>query len=417
MKVEKNEANAQQSGLPPAAQLPSIAPTVDGGSGINSKLPEDSKPVVSKPPTTTPAGASTPSPSSGQPVSTSCSSPFLKPPPRQDLRNFSYGVIQHATAAVRRHISPESEGSVMWTRSWLWDEEDQTAIFNAVTKANWLDTTKGYCTLCQEPVTNFGTHTGYWDHVCLHLFFRLCVRYPRNWSAEQILLSSLHQFPSVADYLTDVQFLGLKQFGDDRTRVAELRSLLMVLEAEPFGVLKHSPRGTLGIGMNNNGERYFREDVGRLCTALLPPMSAMNVTRFQQKCWGRQNLEEVFDLMDLNTWLISLGLEPKKEKNEKGELLRNVFSELHDGLWRLRFRHTASPSSLMVETDDEFGAEGVAGSLVQREVAVVLMDAALKRLAFELVYRKSLHYMTRVQEVIQRHHSPPFECIDRWQYH
>ena len=87
----------------------------------------------------------------------------------------TYGVVQHITSSPRRKAS-QLEGSTMWPRYSLWSQVDCEHIFDSRTKANWIDKKAAFCVLCQEPVRNLMTHTGYWDHVCLHLFFKLAIQ-------------------------------------------------------------------------------------------------------------------------------------------------------------------------------------------------------------------------------------------------
>ena len=280
------------------------------------------------------------------------------------------------------------EGTPLWPRRQLFGHSVHVSAFRQTGAAHtrWLDKVKAHCDLCDEPVALLGTHTGYWDHCNMFLHLRTVAVYRRTWTAPRVTQSALGRAAE-----KHWQAAGSKTVD---ARRAQLRSLLVELSLPPHagaplrGTLTKALQGGWDWSMGGMGERQFREAVGRVMVPLLPPMSAQLQTRFQQKCWGRKNLEALYDSMDLGALEIDFGAAGRRtEKNDKGSFMRQVLSEL------------------LLITEMRGAADVVAEQRLS-EVQLVAAEQALQGLTFELVAMTSQHYTERAEIVWKRNGQP-----------
>lgn len=175
--------------------------------------------------------------------------------------------------------------------------------------------------------------------------------------------------------------------------------------------------------MSNVGERTFRALVSRRVTQLLPPMGAEATTRVQQRCWGRGNLEALFDLLaigrlqeDLTTSTASTGVvlttaaatggvgRVARSKNDKGAVVRQVVQELSMVQARLQLQEemeaeewewrAGATNKGMKDKDPTMSSTSAKTRRHRnRNLKLILIEETLQRLAFELVYRQTAEIM------------------------
>ena len=298
------------------------------------------------------------------------------------------------------------------------------------------------------------------------LFFKLYAQYGRSWVSRDVLAGAYRLMPTQYGRLL---LSGDELYSDERDdlRRAELASLIRFLTRPPNNALRVSLHGRKGSeGLAYQGERTFRVDVARLCTMLLPPMSAEYVSMFQQKCWGRKNLELLYDSLGFAELQESLGAQAMVEKNDKGDVVRQVIAELHlaaHGSLAVSVESLAEARKhgmplICMASSVPISGEGVQllpGGRVQYEVeskheaarslkagsvdsllrkvtdlappppanrvlqpfAMELSRIALRRIAFELVYLRSSFYMGKVRRVASQYGFPTLEQLERWGFH
>eukprot|EP00331_Platyophrya_macrostoma_P034861 CAMPEP_0176442890 /NCGR_PEP_ID=MMETSP0127-20121128/22086_1 /TAXON_ID=938130 /ORGANISM="Platyophrya macrostoma, Strain WH" /LENGTH=468 /DNA_ID=CAMNT_0017827993 /DNA_START=160 /DNA_END=1562 /DNA_ORIENTATION=+ len=145
-------------------------------------------------------------------------------------------------------------------------------------------------------------------------------------------------------------------------------------------------------GSGGNGERMFRETVSCLSNQMVPPISAQAMTRWQQKAWGRQNLEVMFDLLNVGS-VFQKGVFGGRvlpcvaeTKDQKGAVMRQLVFELHCAT----DMHDAARRQAREE--DRLDPVGGVADLLHvppASVVGVLAEHTLQRLGFELLYLRS----------------------------
>jgi hypothetical protein len=297
------------------------------------------------------------------------------------------------------------EGSVSWSRSAYYFTSALDALFEGLPRSKrvWIDSVKCFCHLCREPVSNMLTHACWWDHVTLHWAMRHMSTVRRHWSCRRVLYD--HKQPllgvarpagglpralSVSKMLTAPRFnphprspfeTVLQVEKADEMRRMELASLIRVLNRPPFSCISFSFRDYRS-GAVGQGERMFRAEVSRLCQTMIPPCSAETMTRLQQKCWGRKNLEILFDRLRLGEVMEECGVTAATEKDAKGAIMRQMFFEL---------LMAGMDSDVRQAAAGEHPDEGRHGShTVFDEVRELLVEQALHRMAFELIYLRTM---------------------------
>lgn len=257
----------------------------------------------------------------------------------------------------------------------------------AAATERWLDRGRAFCHLCDEPVATMATHTGYWDHCNMLLFTRLCARYSRAWpSAESVLASKYGR--------ACARQAALRRDESSVFRRDAIKSLVdeMALPASSStgaplrGTLTRALHGHWDWAMGGLGERQYREALGRVMVRCLPPLSAQLQTRFQQKCWGRKNLEQLYDAMDIGGLEVRAGAAARREeKNDKGSFMRQLFSEM-----------------MLLSYSGLVAAEVSAARKPVTDVQVAALTWVLEAIAVELAFMTSQHYMERAEVVLRR---------------
>jgi hypothetical protein len=246
-------------------------------------------------------------------------------------------------------------------------------VFEGNAKQQWIDDKRGWCWLCSEPVGgNLGVHISDRDHVCLGLFAYMIAQYPRDWSFERVLQSASRPLrehaagiPWSQDHL---------HCTSDCVRRAEITGLLFQLCQHPHDVLSSSFSGKATSNVWVSGERMFKVHLSRLVTVMSPPMAPGVHTQFTHKCWGRSNLERVYDALNIADIKEKLfKVEAKTTRDARAYWMRLLFWEAMTAL----DNRDVSP------------------------VTEVLLEELLRRLAFELIFHMSMYYMNRATQVWQ----------------
>jgi len=302
---------------------------------------------------------------------------------------------------IPRVLEHPAEGSPVWPRSSIYGDAPPLHIFDCVPRSKrvWIDARAGYCHLCAEPVSNLSTHSGWWDHVNYHYSLRhlSVVDRPSDQCLNEeslrgpaVLQSSRRYFPKV-EWNTPRRHPSLGGHichvyeKDDLVRLITLRHLLEWLCQE--GVLTFA-LGEVRHGAVNEGERMFRADVSRQCQMIFPPLSPQCMTRIQQKCWGRKNLEVLFDTLrlgDLQTRYA--GVAPSTEKDDKGAILM-------PNKERNKIRFSSCTSTGYAKA--ALRANGACSPRAYRADAAVLQivsSKALHCMAFELIALRSAQWI------------------------
>jgi hypothetical protein len=136
--------------------------------------------------------------------------------------------------------------------------------------------------------------------------------------------------------------------------------------------LTHALQGRAPLPLWVAGERIFKVNIGRLAATMLPPMAPGTQSTFTQKCWGRSNLERMYDALNIARIHKSFGVEPKTTRDSRAFFMRTLFWELH----------AAMESRELCDTAD------------------VLVRDALRRIAFEAMFLQSMYYMNRCQMLV-----------------
>lgn len=342
-----------------------------------------------------------------------------------------------------------------------------------------MDRMLGYCYLCNEPVQNFNSHSGYWEHVTSVCALYFAIAYRRQWRPDAVLMEAIEMrriraidavrlIPSfchsditqrwlrnsstscaqreLAAACATVQHSvvvaaalprrptshatryeskrsaplaaaaggSLQRFDGDAARALEeatlcfpnaaerLKQRLCPAVVEPaamqrrrellatlwklteWGVLTFA-FSEIRDGSGGNGERMLRETVSRLSNQMVPPISAQAMTRWQQKAWGRQNLEVMFDLLHLGD-VFQMGVYQGRvscvatSKDQKGAVMRQLAFELHcatdiHAAARRRGRRGNGDKAQTACPPDD--------------VVELVAEEALQRLGFELLYLRS----------------------------
>jgi hypothetical protein len=353
------------------------------------------------------------------------------------------------------------EGSIAWARSSYYHPTAIGSLFEGTprSKRAWIDPVRCFCHLCQEPVSNMLTHACWWDHVTLHWSIRHLSSVWRVWSPRRVevdyCLSAQQRrrrrpAPPAAPASAEAALLSharatLPPFGGflkqpranphphspfpailqvekcDETRRMELAALIRSLNRPPFSCVSFSFKDQRS-GAVGQGERMFRAEVSRLCQTMIPPCSAETMTRLQQKCWGRKNLEILFDRLQLGQMMEEGGMQAATTKDHKGAILRQLFFELVMGLsdetaaWGdVQVRSVLPPLAADGPTAPHMAASSVGHNPVRPSAAApsaaaaatgsnasllpgpvfadvrqMLIEQTLHRMAFELVYVRTM---------------------------
>nr|CCC92749.1 unnamed protein product [Trypanosoma congolense IL3000] len=306
------------------------------------------------------------------------------------------------------------EGDPSWPR-YHFSTQTCSYIYDPPNESKLAFLTENYCRLCHEPVEAPTSHCAWWDHVTQMAALRLTATYSRRWDvvalmrevqqtermARFILVERPHPFYDLSTE-TDPLSMDLRScyvFEKDAVaRRSELRALLrllcttathngqMVLRKSSFVSPNGSPSADIG-------ERTFRAFISELITPLLPPMGPEPTTRLQQRCWGRKNLEIMFDLLGLEALRRLSGVSTAElAKAEKAIIMRQIFYELATVLAECDARELSAVDRKSGEISDD--SKHV--KCETQEHVRLLVELALRRLSFELVYCHTMVLMERV---------------------
>ncbi|AAZ13334.1 hypothetical protein, conserved [Trypanosoma brucei brucei TREU927] len=318
-------------------------------------------------------------------------------------------------------------------------------IFECPNKHIFLDTNASYCHLCREPlgVSSF-THLSDREHHNVQLFLFLSAAFPRgtlrdatdlsttfakttwraigrgdNTAGESILYHPDEVMDDAARFCPRLLAAvkgGYAHTEQEALRRASLQSMLILLSSGSItsdGATRREP-AVLGVfhgdvlpELAHSGERLFKGEVSRLIVEWFPALSAGVGTQIAHKCWGRSNLESVFDALQLQTlinqrcnraavrgsgsgWKSTL-MKGLTTKTEKATFMRLL-------MWELTTRN----EDVGGDTND-----GVSLNKVDR----LLLELTRKRLAFEMVYLQSLKYMHLADALLQEMSYPSLEDL------
>lgn len=300
------------------------------------------------------------------------------------LRRFVAPVLQKSRRGIDEEVRLCSRGSTPDSRG-LFDPLGLD-MFEGNGKQMWMDLKSGWCHLCQEPIgSSMGIHIGDRDHICLALFVHLYVNYPRRWSPEGVMLSSECQFPSVHNHASTHTTTDHLHELTDAQRRADLEAILLHLCHAPHRALSHVLQGRSPSAFWYSGERMFKINLSRLASVMLPPMNAGVLTTFTHKCWGRSNLERMYDALNISRINKTFGVDGKTTKDHKAYYMRSIFYELQSAPYR-----------------DDID-----------EVTRLLIASAKRRLSFECIFLQSMHYMNRIQDIVAQLEYPTPEMLQQ----
>lgn len=248
--------------------------------------------------------------------------------------------------------------------------------FEGNAKHQWVDMDKSWCHLCDEPVGgSLGVHLGDRDHVCMGLFLLLHSQYPRAWDPRRVLDAAFREhhalFANACGPSMNQDHMHVEA---DQVRRSELEAILWHLTRGPNRALTHTLQGTAPLALWVSGERIFKVNLSRLVAMFLPPMGPGVHSAFAQKCWGRSNQERMYEALNIATMNRTFGVDPKTGRESRAFFMRVLIWELHTAL----DNRDISP------------------------VAALLVEEALRRLSFELMFLQSMYYMNRIQTVVTK---------------
>jgi hypothetical protein len=248
--------------------------------------------------------------------------------------------------------------------------------FEGNAKYQWIDEKLGWCHLCNEAFGGtLGVHLSDRDHVCLGLFLMLHSQYPRHWGPRACLHAAFEQYSALHDNATG---FALTQdhlhCSNDAVRRAELEAILWHLTRGPNKCLDYALQGLAPMGLWVSGERIFKVNLSRLVSMYLPPMAPGVHSTFCQKCWGRSNQERMYEALNVASMHRANGVEPKMVRDSRAFFMRCLICEMHTALDNRRITPTAN----------------------------FLLEEALRRLSFEMIFLQSMYYMNRMQHVVDR---------------
>ncbi|KAG8346414.1 hypothetical protein ERJ75_000258600 [Trypanosoma vivax] len=323
------------------------------------------------------------------------------------------------------------EGNVQWPRfifstrscSYIYDPPNESKLA--------LITEEKYCRLCREPVEVPIRHCAWWDHVTRMAAIRLTAIYPRRWEpavlerdAQAVLPATVmtaqrpHPFCECsAGGSVPRDLCSCFVFEKEAiVRRAELRALLRFLCAETeCGAESYAPALRESLLLNSHsssgasvGERTFREFISRQITILLPPMAPEPTTRLQQRCWGRKNLEIMFDLLEVGNLQQLVGAPVKAvTKTEKATVMRQIVYELASVLAECDTAEVMMAGGVRCSKDTSSRAKNEATILTR-----LVVEMTLQRLSHELIHLHMMILMDQVWDIYAGLGYPSEEALE-----
>ena len=342
--------------------------------------------------------------------------------------------------------SSQPEGRSPWDE--LEGSRQKMDTFDCNNKQAWVDTKTEWCHLCDEPVGGaFGIHIGDRDHMCLQLFLSIYARYPHRQAGPDCESLPQRAAKVLAEAARDQRLRGVYDYAacpysqehlhtlGEAQRRAELTALLVHLCHPPHMAITHVLQGRSEPAFWHSGERMFRGHFSRTIAQMFPPMSAGVQTQFTHKCYGRTNLERMYDALRIADVQRQFGAEPQQCRDSKAQFMRLLMWNLLDAPVRLGRRGAGNGGGNGNERgeqqqqqqqqpapfcgsggDDTFDAAVVGSEAchadadeMRREVTIELVRLARQRLVFECIYLQSMQLMNRVQGVVRRMGYPTYE--------
>jgi len=301
------------------------------------------------------------------------SSAFSKPPTRpvaRHLRLATRGVTPYSTTHVNSDHSLQSD------------------LFEGYNKHGWMDARRAWCHLCNEPIgTALSIHVGDRDHMNMTLMLFVAATYPRQNNPRATVTDARLYLRRLGVVPFEGGKIGTEKFHAtaDLRRRQELRALLSHVMRD--GLVGDSLRGNAQPAHAASGEKMMKDEMTRHVVRAFPPMSAGQMTQLTHKCWGRTNLERLYDALHLDA-LRSPEKPVLTTKDAKGSVMRQLFFELFSALARVH----------------EVGIECQLRSLI--------LDEVVRRLCFELVFLQSMAYMAAVNNVWEQLEYPQQQGVE-----
>ncbi|EKF98713.1 hypothetical protein TCSYLVIO_010384 [Trypanosoma cruzi] len=295
----------------------------------------------------------------------------------------------------------------------------QNRIFDAPNKHLFLDPGGTWCHLCREPLgTSAAGHLSDREHHNHQLFLFLAAAFPRGvhgehqrflYSPNAVLDDATVLFPKLMQAVGE----GNMHTEQDALRRASLESMLIYLSdgglcgGKPVLTVFH---GSVPPELAHSGERLFKSDVSRLIVEWFPALGPGAITQIAHKCWGRSNLESIFDALRMQSLV-----------DRRGREVAGVLSPLaRNRAWRTTLQRQLSTKTekatfvrlLMWELTTRCEeAAGCDAALPLTETEQLMLELTRRRLAFEMVYLQSMKYMQHADQLLREMLFPSLETL------
>ncbi|KAH9584270.1 hypothetical protein LSM04_006368 [Trypanosoma melophagium] len=303
-------------------------------------------------------------------------------------------------------------------------------IFESPNKHVFADSTGSWCHLCREPLgLSLITHLSDREHHNHQLFLFLYAAFPRgvgkltnkSYHPSAVLKEAALLFPKLSKAVS----AGYTHTEQDALRRASLQSMLIQLSSSSSSSSSSSNNnnnnnnnssskfssctsvrvkpilavfyGDVIPELAHSGERLFKSEVSRLIVEWFPAMGPGVITQIAHKCWGRSNLESIFDALHIQEIVdtrlhearVSAARATAQSKGGSSSLTRNK-------AWKELLRRklsTKSEKALFMRTLFWELTTRCEETSSFTEVECLLLQLVRRQLAFEMVYLQSMKYM------------------------
>ncbi|RNE99634.1 uncharacterized protein Tco025E_08966 [Trypanosoma conorhini] len=295
----------------------------------------------------------------------------------------------------------------------------QNRIFDAPNKHLFLDPGGSWCHLCREPLgVSAAGHLSDREHHNHQLFLFLAAAFPRgeygehfrpSFSPHAVFTGAARSFPRLVQTVVG----GHVHTEQDALRRASLESMLIDLsdgESRGGRPILTAFHGAVAPELAHSGERLFKGAVSRLIVEWFPALGPGAITQIAHKCWGRSNLESVFDalrMQSLVNWRCS------DAAWEASPAARNI-------AWKSVLRRTLSTKtekatfvrSLLWELTTRCEeAAGCDKALPYTETEKLMLELTRRQLAFEMVFLQSMKYMQHADQLLREMSFPSVDTL------